>query len=282
METSAPAVKSADDVREGVEVRRGPTGPGRAAVSASSSSSRSASATRSVSGTDARARSRRSSPREPADPREAGRGVAAGLPRVVQRVHEAGLLGVLAGQRAERQLGGLDAIRGGRRARSQLAGAAPRARRGPRRPAATAARSAAAPPPAPASGSATSRRALTRSRDLGRVEQAAEAHHLHRQVAAPAARPATASMSARRRTRTADVRRLRAEVGRGAPPRGDRVGHPVQLGGDVRQQRDPDVAAPPGPASRRSSPTPTRAGARAAARTRRSPAPAPPAGCGSW
>ena len=102
----------------------------------------------------------------------------------------------------------------------------------------------------PASGSATSRSALTRSRTSG-VSSSPPSPTTS--TGRPRARRAAAmaSMSTRRRTSTADV-------GAGSRRRshccGDRVGHPVDLGGDVGEQRHPHVAAArPGPG--RSSPT---------------------------
>ena len=95
-------------------------------------------------GDEVRQRHRRAGPQaaqlvgEPPDPGEARRGVAAGLARVVQRVDEPGLLGVLAGQRAERQLGGASTARDDGGGPAPARGRAPRARRGPPRPAASA------------------------------------------------------------------------------------------------------------------------------------------------
>ena len=86
--------------------------------------------------------------RKPADPGEARRRVAAGRARVVQRVDEARLLGVLAGQRTERELGGRRAVPRERRGPVRAPAPAPRAPRGLPRRAASAARSAAVPPPA--------------------------------------------------------------------------------------------------------------------------------------
>ena len=216
---------------------------------------------------------------EPADPREALRRVAAGLSRVVQGVDQAGLPGVLPGQRAECQLRGARRCGVGGRPRSQLTGARPERRKVRH-----------AQPPPRTGEEPHRRRSGQRIRDeaqgtdqvahLGGVGRSAQAHHLHGQVTGPQRRRDRVHVGPAAHEDRRRGRRL-AEVHRGAPPRCDGVGHPVELRGDVRHQGDPDVAlGVPGPAA--SSPTATAPGAARSGADAAFASTSTSAGCGSW
>ena len=97
-------------------------------VSASSSRTRSASATRSVSGTEARERSQPSSRASRRIRSNPAGGVPARRARVVERVDEPRLLGLLARQRADRELGRRQRAVPGRQRRHQLARPLPQRR----------------------------------------------------------------------------------------------------------------------------------------------------------
>ena len=167
-------------------------------------------------------------------------------------------------------------------ARAPARGPGPTARRGRRRPAASARPVSSRTAAGPGERVGDQAQGADQVAHLRGVEQAAQPDHLDRQVARRAARRRRRPCrpgGARGRPTWAAPRR------RPPPPasRGDRVGHPVDLRRDIGQQRDPHVARRRRPAPACSAPHADRTAgaAAAAARTRRSPAQHLRAGCGS-